>query len=173
MEGAVAARPRRWLGPVLMVAAAVVLAAVTLAIGLSRTGSAPATLQERVQSIAAGLRCPVCQNLSVADSPSELAQQMRAEIAVRLRAGQSGDQIRRFFVSRYGRWILLSPSGSGLGLVAWAAPAAAMLVGGLVVAFVVGRRTRGGSAVPDEGPPPTEAERDRIRREVDAMEDPE
>src|SRR6266571_3386154 len=139
-----------------MVAAAVVLAAVTLAIGLSRTGSAPATLQERVQSIAAGLRCPVCQNLSVADSPSELAQQMRG-----------------FFVSRYGRWILLSPSGSGLGLVAWAAPAAAMLVGGLVVAFVVGRRTRGGSAVPDEGPPPTEAERDRIRREVDAMEDPE
>ena len=84
---------------------AVVLAAVALAVGLSRGGPGPPTLQERVQAVAADLRCPVCQNLSVADSPSELAQQMRAEIAARLRAGQAPDAIRQFFVSRYGRWI--------------------------------------------------------------------
>lgn len=171
MEGAVAARPRR-LRPVLSVAAAVVLAGVALGVGLSRGGPAPATLQDRVQAVAAGLRCPVCQNLSVADSPSELAQQMRAEIAARLRAGQSPHRVRQFFVSRYGRWILLSPSGSGLGLVPWAAPVVALLVGGLVVAFVLGRRSRG-TLLPasDDEAPLTEAERDRIRHEVDAVED--
>jgi len=172
MEGAVAARPRH-RAPAVTVAAAVVLAAVALAVGLARSGSSPPTLQERVQAVAAGLRCPVCQNLSVADSPSELAQQMRAEIATRLRAGQSPDQIRQFFASRYGRWILLSPSGSGLGLVAWAAPAAALVVGGLVVASVLGRRRRAGSAVSPDDRPLTASERDRIRREVAGLEVPE
>ena len=170
MEGAVATRPRR-LAPALTVAGAVVLAAVALAVGLSRGGPGPPTLQERVQAVAADLRCPVCQNLSVADSPSELAQQMRAEIAARLRAGQAPDAIRQFFVSRYGRWILLSPSDSGLGLVAWAAPGAALVAGGLVVAFFLGRKRSRRAA--GEDPPLTASERDRIRREVAGLEEPE
>jgi cytochrome c-type biogenesis protein CcmH len=172
MERVVRARPRRRLAPALSVAAAVVLAGVALGVGLARGGSQPATLQDRVQAVASGLRCPVCQNLSVADSPSELARQMRAEIATRLGAGQSPDQVRQFFVSRYGRWILLSPSGSGLGLVAWAAPAAALLVGGLLLAFILRRRPRGGAATSDDEPPLTEAERERVRREVEAIEEP-
>ncbi len=40
----------------------------------------PDDLEEQARRIAAELRCPVCQNLSVADSPSEMAQQMRALI---------------------------------------------------------------------------------------------
>ncbi|MDP9342440.1 MAG: cytochrome c-type biogenesis protein CcmH [Actinomycetota bacterium] len=177
MDRAVAPGTRRRLAPVLTVVAAVVLAGVALGVGLSRGGSGPATLQERVQAIASGLRCPVCQNLSVADSPSPLAQQMRAEIAARLRAGQSPGQIRQFFVSRYGQFILLTPPGHGLGLLPWAAPAVGLVIGAVVVAFLVGRRPRGGdeaSASNDADEPPlTEAERDRIRRDVEAVEYPD
>ena len=43
-------------------------------------GAQPTELEEQIRIIATELRCPVCQNLSVADSPSELAQQMRAMI---------------------------------------------------------------------------------------------
>ena len=174
MDGAVAVGQRR-TAPALTVAAAVVLAVVALAIGLGRGGSGPPTLQDRVQSIAAELRCPVCQNLSVADSPSELARQMRSDIAARLRDGQTPDQIRSFYVSRYGTWILLTPTGGGIGLVAWAAPAVGLLVGGLVVWFAVSRRRRpAGGAGSDEGQPMlTEAERERVRREAGAVEEPE
>jgi len=169
---AVAARSRRRLGPVLTIAVAVAVAGVALGVGLSRGGSQPATFEQRVQTIAAGLRCPVCQNLSVADSPSELAQQMRDDIGARLRAGQTPSEIRQFFVSRYGQWILLSPPSHGLGILPWAAPAVALLGGLLVVAVVLRRRShQPAAATADE--PLTPEERDRIRRDMEGLsEDP-
>jgi cytochrome c-type biogenesis protein CcmH/NrfF len=77
----------------------VVLAAAIAVVGLAALvasgGSDPTqTLDERVHEIGAGLRCPVCLNLSVADSPSKLAGEMRSEIETQLRAGRSPDQIR-------------------------------------------------------------------------------
>ena len=59
----------------------------------------PADFEERVRSIAAELRCVVCQNLSVADSPSELAQQMREVVRQQLREGKSPEEIKAYFVS--------------------------------------------------------------------------
>ena len=58
--------------------------------------------EEIVHEVAAQLRCVVCQNLSVADSPSEMASQMRAIIRERLAAGESPADIQRYFVDRYG-----------------------------------------------------------------------
>ena len=79
------------------IAAAVVV--VGLAVLMASGGSGkPRTLDERVHEIGAGLRCPVCLNLSVADSPSPLAGEMRTEIETQLRAGRSPEQIRAFFV---------------------------------------------------------------------------
>jgi cytochrome c-type biogenesis protein CcmH len=87
------------------------------------------TLDERVHEIGAGLRCPVCLNLSVADSPSKLAGEMRTEIETQLRAGRTPEQIRAFFIDRYGAWILLSPPPHGLNLVPWAVPIVGLLAG--------------------------------------------
>jgi cytochrome c-type biogenesis protein CcmH len=120
--------PRRaWV--VLALAPVVVLAAALL----GRTGGgAPASIEDRVQAIAAGLRCPVCQNLSVADSPSRLAGEMRREIDAQVRAGRSDEEIRAFFVDRYGEWVLLEPTRRGLNLLPWLVPVVGLL-GGLVV----------------------------------------
>ena len=91
----------------LVAAVAVVgLAAVVASGGPDRTAS----IDDRVHEIGAGLRCPVCLNLSVADSPSALAGEMRAEIETQLRSGRSPEQVRAFFVDRYGEWILLAPT---------------------------------------------------------------
>jgi cytochrome c-type biogenesis protein CcmH len=165
-----ASRPRRRFGPALTLVVAVAVAGVALWVGMSLGSSPPPTFQERVQAVAAGLRCPVCQNLSVADSPSELAQQMRADIGSRLRAGQTPQEIRQFFVSRYGTWILLSPPRHGLGILPWATPVAALVAGGLIVASVLRRRSRAG---PSAGEPLTASERERIRREVADLEEPD
>lgn len=106
---------------------------------------APASAQSRgldlqVQEIASRLRCPVCQNESVADSPSELAAQMRALIRTKLEQGQSPEVIVAYFVSRYGEWILLDPPRKGLGWILWATPGVLALVGlALAIGFI--RRT--------------------------------
>ena len=122
------------------------MAAVSLGVVAARGAAEPRTFGDRVRSVAADLRCPVCQGLSVADSPSSLARQMRASIARDLRAGRTPDEIKASLVDSYGEWILLAPSGSGLNLVAWVAPGL-LFVAGLVVAVVAVRRWTLGSPV--------------------------
>lgn len=134
---------------------ALVAVAASLVIAIVRGPEAPRTLQDRVSAVAAGLRCPVCQNLSVADSSSKLAGQMRATIARDLRAGRTPEQIRGQFVAAYGEWILLSPSRRGINLVAWIVPVLLVVVGLLGGAIAVRRwRACGGLGPPsDSGAP--------------------
>jgi cytochrome c-type biogenesis protein CcmH len=114
---------------------------VGLAALLAAGGDArPATMDERVHEIAAGLRCPVCMNLSVADSPSRLAGEMRSEIESKLRAGERPEEIRAFFVDRYGEWILLEPVRRGLNLIPWLVPVVGLTVGVALWAGLVRRR---------------------------------
>jgi cytochrome c-type biogenesis protein CcmH len=119
---------------------------------------------ETAHQIASELRCVVCQNLSVADSPSEMAAQMRAIVRERLAAGDSPEQVREYFVARYGEWILLAPRRRGFNLLVWGFPIAAVTVGLVVVAVLLRRWTRR----PVSAPAPLDAAMsERIRREVE------
>ena len=147
---------RTWL---LVVGATVVIVAAAL---LARGGGEPATIEDRAQAIAAGLRCPVCQNLSVADSPSRLAGEMRAEVEGQLRAGRTDDEVRAFFVARYGEWVLLEPRS----LLPFLVPIVAVLVGvGAWAVVVVRRRPRA------ERTEVTDAERRRIDGDLRSLEE--
>jgi cytochrome c-type biogenesis protein CcmH len=138
-------------------------------------------MDERVRAVAASLRCPVCQNLTVADSPSRLAQEMRRSIAADLRAGKTAKEIRAEFVGAYGQWILESPPKRGIDLVAWLLPAA-LALGGLAAGLVaVSRWRRGGLATrraaqvaSDPAPGLTASDRALLERALaSAEEDPE
>jgi cytochrome c-type biogenesis protein CcmH len=98
--------------------------------------------EQELYTIASELRCVVCQNLSVADSPSEMAAQMRAIVRERLAAGDSPEQVREYFVERYGEWILLAPRRRGFNLLVWGFPIAAVAVGLAAVALLLRRWTR-------------------------------
>lgn len=88
------------------------------------------------------LRCPVCQGESIEDSPSDLARQMRAVVRERLRGGETPDQVKAYFASKYGEWILLEPTMTGLNILLYVIPVL-LVVGGLVlVTFLVRRWTR-------------------------------
>lgn len=144
------------------VALAVVVGAALVA---GRDDPSSRTVADRARDVAAGLRCPVCLNLSVADSPSRLAGEMRDEIAARVRAGQTDQQIRAFFVDRYGEWVLLEPTRTGLNLLPWALPVAAVAVGTFVWFALVRRRPK------REATAVSQVERRRIDRELRGFEE--
>lgn len=125
---------------------------------------ADADLDEQVRAIAAQLRCPVCQNLSVADSPSELAQEMRGVIREQLQAGKTPDEIKAYFLEKYGDWILLSPRPRGLSLLLWWGPFAAAAAGLVVAAVAIRRWAR--RPLRSAAPPPDPVLLDRVRREA-------
>ena len=133
---------------------------------------APSTPTARMEQIASQLRCPVCIDESAAQANTAAARAIRADIATRLRSGQSERQIIDYMVSRYGRWILLSPPSSGLGLVVWLAPIAVTL-GALAVVAVAWARAVQRFRAADPGPTDAQVElngerdlslADRVRR---------
>jgi cytochrome c-type biogenesis protein CcmH len=128
-------------------------------------------LEEQMRQIASGLRCPVCQNLSVADSPSEMAQEMRALIVDELRAGKRPEEIRAYFVSKYGEWILLSPTPRGFGLLVWVLPGLGAVVAFGGAAWVLRRWTRPGTSMPRAGAVVDETVLARVRAAA-AADDP-
>jgi cytochrome c-type biogenesis protein CcmH len=133
--------------------------------------SAQVSVDERtVTDIAAQLRCVVCQSLSVADSPSETARQMRGVIRDRLAAGETPDQVKAYFVEKYGEWILLAPPRRGFNLLVWIVPYAGLLAGVLLVIVVVRRWSRRAATAPVAPLVVDEAMRQRIRRELAEMD---
>jgi cytochrome c-type biogenesis protein CcmH/NrfF len=80
----------------------------------------------------------------VADSSSGISQAIRGIIHQQLASGRSAGQIRAYFVSKYGTWILLAPPSSGIGALAWLGPPL-LAAGGLalLVTLVADWRRRG------------------------------
>jgi cytochrome c-type biogenesis protein CcmH len=145
----------------------VLLAAAALSVATLR-GSGPPTLDDRVHQVASTLRCPVCLNLSVADSPSPVAQEMRRQIREDLQAGMTPDQVRTKFVASYGEWILLTPPRQGLTLVVWVLPPLVFLVAGFVLLLSV--RRWGAQRVAPAATTLTEEDRELVARELGRMD---
>lgn len=151
-------------GLALPVALAALLALGALvAVEVLRPDAEP-TQAEQAQRIAAELRCPDCQALSVAESQTAAAAAIRRQIVELLAAGQTSDQVRAHFVARYGEWILLAPTSP----VAWWLPPVVVLVGiGLLGWWLVGRRS---ATEPPPASPGGAGMRDRIREEVEKLD---
>jgi cytochrome c-type biogenesis protein CcmH len=146
-------------------------ALAAVAVGATGGRGPAATPADQVHAIAAGLRCPVCRDLSVADSPAPLAQQMRTQIAERLAAGKGPDAIREEFVAAYGESVLLVPPRRGVGLVAWLAPAVLLAAGLLVAVLALCRWRAGGAAPPAPSAPPSDADRALLQRALARFEE--
>ena len=130
-------------------------------------GAAPpgrTVTEDQVREVAANLRCVVCQSLSVADSPSETANQMRAIVRERLVAGETPEQVTAYFVEKYGTWILLAPPRHGFNLLVWVVPFAGLALGLVLAGLAMRRWSRRSAAMPSAAV--DDATRERIRREM-------
>jgi cytochrome c-type biogenesis protein CcmH len=161
--------------PGLLVLIALAAGIITLAVVAVR-GHAPASREQQVQQIAAGLHCPICKDLSVADSPAPLAQQMRQEIAQKLSAGEPASQIRASFVAAYGDSVLMSPPSQGVAGVAYYLPVTVLAVG-LITAFTLLRRwrrpPRADPLAAGDSPPVTAAQRRALDKAVARLREEE
>ncbi|MFG1779485.1 cytochrome c-type biogenesis protein CcmH [Micromonospora sp. NPDC049048] len=125
-------------------------ALVALAVaGLVRSAG-PADRADPAAAIAAGLRCPACQGESVADSRSPIAASMRQVIADQVAQGRSPQEVRRWFVDRYGEEVLAQPPLRAAPLL-WVVPAVALLGAGTAALRTLRPRQRnGGCRSPDD-----------------------
>lgn len=103
------------------------VAVVALVVVTQGTPNSPAARVAHLESL---VKCPSCEDLSVAQSNATAALAVRHEIEAKVRAGASDTQILTSLESTYGPAILLSPSTSGLGALLWIGP---VLVGVLLV----------------------------------------
>ncbi len=142
-------------------------AVLVLAAVLPLAGGTAPTLDDQVYAIAAQLMCPVCGGQTVAESGSQLAEQMRAIMRERLRAGQSRDEIIAYFVGQFGEGILAAPPPRGGGLPLWLVPPVALAIGLVVLRRFV-RRT--GAPARPGSTPPTPHEVEQIRRDLHELD---
>ena len=160
-----------------MLAAALLLATLAFADeppvpeSLGQPGTPPAeeTVEALTVSYSKKLRCPVCQGMSVADSPSESAVTMKGRIRELVAEGYSEEQIQGYFITRYGEWVLLAPTTGGANVVLWLGPAM-FLGGGLVVAGAYAmqwRKEPDDALATERGDAPLDPYEERLLAELD------
>jgi cytochrome c-type biogenesis protein CcmH len=115
----------------------VVVVVAVLAVVLGPTTSTAASRVAHLESL---VKCPSCDDLSVAQSTSSSSLAVRDEIVRMVARGDSDSQILTTIEAAYGPSILLSPSTSGIGTLLWLLPALVFV--GLVVTAVTLRRRR-------------------------------
>src|SRR5580692_3245879 len=99
-------------------------------------------LQARYLALTHELRCMQCQNEAIADSPVDLAADLRNQVREQLLAGKSDDEIRSWMAARYGEFILFRPRYSWRNAWLWGAPGVLLLVGAWFSWRIVRTRTQ-------------------------------
>jgi cytochrome c-type biogenesis protein CcmH len=123
----------------------------------------------QVREIAKTLRCTVCQTENIWESGAPLAQQMRGVIRERLALGHSQEEIRAYFLSRYGDYILMEPPKHGVNWFIWVAPFLLLLIGGLLLYKEVTQWVRNTPTPSNQPEPPLDDHaRKRIERELES-----
>ena len=98
--------------------------------------------QDRFHRLTEELRCPKCQNQSIADSDAEIARDMRERVARIIREGRSNEEIVQFFVARYGDFVSYRPPVNERTAILWVGPVALLILGGLGILLLARRASR-------------------------------
>ena len=96
-------------------------------------GDDPA-VEARLAKLSQELRCLVCQNETLAESRAGLAEDLRREIRVQIKAGKSDKEIIAFLTERYGQFILYRPQVTPVTYLLWFGPFV-LLLAGLAILF--------------------------------------
>ena len=147
----------------LAVFAALVLGAQALSAKEAAPAAEDPVLERRAMDLAAGLRCLVCQNQTIADSNAALAVDLRNQIREQLKKGASDSDIASYMVARYGDFVLYRPPFKATTVLLWLGPLMLVLAGLYWLYRALARRRH---TTPEALDP---AQRERARRLLKAV----
>lgn len=81
-----------------------------------------ATQEARAVALFHEIRCVVCVSEAIADSPAEVAGDMRRDIRSKITDGASDEDIKNLLVSQYGDVILMKPPLNASTVFLWFGP---------------------------------------------------
>ena len=138
-----------------------------------------AELDAATRALGERMRCPVCQGMAIADSPSASALAMMSQVRDLLARGYTEEQVLDYFVRSYGEFVLLEPTTKGFNLVVWLLPLAGVAAGAVLIVLRLragrpprarpGRPSGGGDRAAsgaDPGDPDLDRYVERVRSEV-------
>jgi len=148
-----------------------VVALIALAGVRGSSAQLPTAIEEEARRIENMLIAPCCFTQQVSQHQSEASEQVRQDIRVRLKGGETRDQILGAYVDQYGKRILAEPEMKGFGVLAIAVPAVLLALTGWGLAIVLHRFARARPSGPQpaaETVPPSLVERlDTELRDLD------
>ncbi|MDD7805563.1 MAG: cytochrome c-type biogenesis protein CcmH [Endozoicomonas sp. (ex Botrylloides leachii)] len=98
-----------------------------------------AAQEQRFSLLTHQLRCPKCQNQSIADSDAPIANDLRQAVYQMLLAGKDNQTIIDFMLARYGQFVLYRPPLVSKTVLLWMGPSVFLLIG-LFILFLIVRR---------------------------------
>ncbi|EHA5522722.1 cytochrome c-type biogenesis protein CcmH, partial [Salmonella enterica] len=98
--------------------------------------------EQQFRQLTEQLRCPKCQNNSIADSGSMIATDLRQKVYELIQEGKSNKEIVDYMVARYGNFVTYDPPLTPLTILLWVLPAAAVGAGGWIIFARSRRRVR-------------------------------
>ncbi|MFY7928540.1 MAG: cytochrome c-type biogenesis protein [Oligoflexus sp.] len=92
------------------------------------------------REVARDLRCPTCTGLSILESDAGFSIQIKDQVKEQMQLGKSKEEIKEYFVERYGPWILREPPKEGFNLLAWVVPIVLLCLGPIAIWLLVWKR---------------------------------
>ncbi|WP_179105748.1 cytochrome c-type biogenesis protein [Vreelandella utahensis] len=100
-------------------------------------------LRERFSELTRELRCPKCQNESIAESGAPISEDMRERVRRMMREGATDEEIRQAMVERFGSFVSYRPAFAPRTWALWIGPFVALVIGvGVVLVLVARNRAR-------------------------------
>lgn len=130
--------------------------------------------EQQYRELTEQLRCPKCQNNSIADSNSIIASDMRQKVYELMQQGYNQQQVVDYMVARYGNFVTYEPPVTPATLILWIGPVLAILGGGWILVRLARRRPA--SPAEGEGVTPSAlsaAEQRRLQRLLNQDDDGE
>jgi cytochrome c-type biogenesis protein CcmH len=97
--------------------------------------------EQQFRQLTEQLRCPKCQNNSIADSNAMIASDMRLKVYELMQQGKSKQEIVDYMVARYGNFVTYEPPVTPSTIILWVLPVL-FIVGGISVIVVRSRKRR-------------------------------
>lgn len=126
----------------------ILFCACWLSLGLAWTASAntanyefeTAAQEQQFRQLINELRCPKCQNQTIAESDAPLALDLRQRVYEMTREGRSRDEILEYMRQRYGDFVHYKPPVNASTIVLWVGPGLVLLIGVFTIVFMARRR---------------------------------